>query len=157
MKINEKHLIVSAIKNGTVLDHIPASSIFKVIDILHLTQDNNQITIGSNLDSKSLGKKGIIKIADRFFADEEINKIALVAPQATINIIKNFEVIEKKIISIPENVNGIVKCVNPMCVTNHQDIETRFITISKGSDIQLLCHYCEKVTDSKNLKIISDK
>ncbi|MFA5324732.1 MAG: aspartate carbamoyltransferase regulatory subunit [Bacteroidales bacterium] len=157
MKINDKHLIVSAIKNGTVLDHIPASSIFKVIDILHLTQDNNQITIGSNLDSKSLGKKGIIKIADRFFADEEINKIALVAPQTTINIIKNFEVIEKKIISIPENVNGIVKCVNPMCVTNHQNIETRFITISKGDDIQLLCHYCEKITDSKNLKIISDK
>ncbi|MFA6895068.1 MAG: aspartate carbamoyltransferase regulatory subunit, partial [Bacteroidales bacterium] len=154
MKINDKHLIVSAIKNGTVLDHIPASSIFKVIDILHLTQDNNQITIGSNLDSKSLGKKGIIKIADRFFADEEINKIALVAPQTTINIIKNFEVIEKKIISIPENVNGIVKRVNPMCVTNHQNIETRFITISKGDDIQLLCHYCEKITDSKNLKII---
>src|SRR5574344_796585 len=157
MTMEDKQLKVTAIKNGTVLDHIPAENLFKVIDILHLTQGNNQITIGSNLESKSLGKKGIIKISERFFEDEEINRIALVAPQATINIIKDFNVVEKKIISIPESVIGIAKCMNPMCVTNHENIETRFSTIVKGKEISLLCHYCEKVTDSKNLIIKSDK
>ncbi|MDD4669839.1 MAG: aspartate carbamoyltransferase regulatory subunit [Bacteroidales bacterium] len=155
-KTEDNQLKVTAIKNGTVLDHIPADNLFKVIDILHLTQGNNQITIGSNLDSKSLGKKGIIKISERFFEDEEINKIALVAPQATINIIKNYAVVEKKVISIPEEVVGIVKCMNPMCVTNHQKIDTKFTTIVKGKETLLLCHYCEKTTDLRNLKIISD-
>ena len=153
MKTENKHLVVSAIKDGTVLDHIPADSVFKVIEILQLTATKNQITIGSNLESKSLGKKGIIKIADRFFKDEEINLISLVAPMATINIIRDFEVVEKKTISIPETVVGIAKCANPMCVTNNQDIETRFSTIVEDNEIKLLCHYC----DLKNLKIISNQ
>lgn len=156
MRAEEKQLKVTAIKNGTVLDHIPAENIFKVIDILHLTQSTNQITIGSNLDSKSLGKKGIIKISERFFEDEEINKIALVAPQATINIIRDFEVVEKKVIAIPESVVGIAKCMNPLCVTNHQRIPTRFTTIVNGNEVLLHCHYCEKNTNAKNLKIISE-
>ena len=86
-----KELKVSAIKNGTVLDHIPANQLFKVINILNLDNCPHQITFGTNLDSKLLGKKAIIKIADRYFEDDEINRIALVAPQAKINIIRDFE------------------------------------------------------------------
>lgn len=152
----EKHLKVSAIKNGTVLDHIPADQLFKVIDILGLSCINNQITFGTNLDSKLLGKKGIIKIADRYFEADEINRIALIAPQAKINIIRDFEVVEKRVLSIPSAIKGIVKCMNPVCITNHQSVETLFTTIRDEQELRLLCHYCEKVTDKNNLKIISN-
>jgi len=152
----EKQLKVSAIKNGTVLDHIPADQLFKVIDILGLSRSSNQITFGTNLESKLLGKKAIIKISDKFFKDDDINRIALIAPQAKINIIHDFEVVEKKVLSIPASIEGIAKCMNPACVTNHQNILTRFTTITDSPDVKLLCRYCEKITDIKNLKIISN-
>lgn len=152
----EKQLKVSAIKNGTVLDHIPADQLFKVIDILGLSRSSNQITFGTNLESKLLGKKAIIKISDKFFKDDDINRIALIAPQAKINIIHDFEVVEKKVLSIPASIEGIAKCMNPACVTNHQNILTRFTTITDSPDVKLLCRYCEKITDLKNLKIISN-
>lgn len=153
---NRKELKVSAIKNGTVLDHIPASQLFKVINILNLNNCKNQITFGTNLDSKILGKKAIIKITDWYFRNEEINKIALVAPQAKINIIKNFEVVEKRVISVPDEIVGIAKCFNPKCITNHQPITTRFKTVSDHSQLKLLCHFCEKITDTNNLIIVSE-
>ena len=151
----EKQLKVSAIKNGTVLDHIPADQLFKVIDILGLSISSNQITFGTNLDSKLLGKKAIIKISDQFFKDDEINRIALIAPQAKINIIQDFEVVEKRVLSTPSSIKGIAKCMNPACITNHQNVETLFTTITDSPEIKLLCHFCEKITDHKNLKIIS--
>jgi aspartate carbamoyltransferase regulatory subunit len=151
MTTTARQLIVNAIENGTVLDHIPSENLFKVVDILNLAESHNQITIGSNLESKSFGRKGIIKIADRYFEDDELNRIALVAPQATINIIKDYKVIEKHKITIPEEVVGIGKCANPMCVTNHQKIATRFKTLVEGDNIKLLCHYCEKTTNIINL------
>ena len=147
MEINDgKQLKVSAIKNGTVLDHIPSCQVFKVIDILGLSGSEHPVTFGVNLDSKSMGRKGIIKISERFFKDDELNKIALIAPNASVNIIRDFKVVEKKLLTI-ETICGIVKCINPMCVTNHEDIPTRFRTIVKGSEIQLQCVYCEKITD----------
>lgn len=151
----QKQLKVSAIKNGTVLDHIPADQLFKVIDILGLSLSSNQITFGTNLESKLLGKKAIIKISDMFFKDDEINRIALIAPQAKINIIHDFEVVEKRVLLIPASIKGIAKCMNPACITNHQNVETLFTTITDSLEIKLLCHYCEKVTDHKNLRIIS--
>lgn len=153
--MEERHLVVTAIKNGTVLDHIPAEQIYRVMDILELRGAPNQITVGINLDSKSYGKKGIIKIADRWLEDAEVNRLALVAPNATINIIKDFQVIEKKVIRTPKEITGIAKCSNPKCITNHEAIKTRFTTIEKDGEISLLCHYCEKVTPAQNIKIIS--
>lgn len=153
---NEKQLKVSAIKNGTVLDHIPSGQLFKVIDILHLSECGNQITIGFNLESKLYGRKGIIKIADRRFEDEELNYIALVAPNATVNIIKDFEVVEKKRLSIPETVVGTVKCGNPVCVTNHEPVRTAFRTEVSGGTVKLVCRYCEKTTDVKDMVILRD-
>ena len=147
MAEKQTQLKVSAIKDGTVLDHIPARSLFQVVDILDLAHSENPITIGVNLESKSQGRKGIIKIADRFFADEELNRIALAAPEATVNIIKDYEVVQKKKIDIPATVVGIAKCSNPMCVTNRQDVTTRFDTIKDGKKVKLLCHYCEKTTE----------
>ena len=149
--MGRKELVVSALENGTVLDHIPAQYVYKALDLLGLKDIESQITIGINLASKIYGKKGIIKIADKFFEDEELNKLALIAPKATVNIIRDFKVVEKKKLEIPEEVVGIAKCKNPKCVTNHQPIKTRFTTIADGNNISLLCHFCEKITSSKHI------
>jgi aspartate carbamoyltransferase regulatory subunit len=151
-----KQLQVSAINNGTVIDHIPAQNLFKVIEILGLNHCNNQITFGSNLSSKVLGKKAIIKISDRYFADDEVNRIALVAPDAKLNIIKNYAVVEKHTVSLPPKIYSIAKCMNPQCVTNHQDIATKFVVLSKRP-IMLQCEYCDKITDFDHLVIIPKK
>ncbi|MBQ8837912.1 MAG: aspartate carbamoyltransferase regulatory subunit [Bacteroidales bacterium] len=149
--MTRKELVVSALENGTVLDHIPAENVYKALDILNLKGIENQITIGINLGSRIYGKKGIIKIADKFFEDDELNKLALIAPKATVNIIRDFKVVEKKKIEMPKEVIGIATCLNPKCVTNHQPIKSRFTTIDNGNEILLLCHYCEKITKTKNV------
>lgn len=150
---NNTELKVSAIKDGTVIDHIPSKALFTVISILGLNNSENHLTFGNNLESKRLGKKAIIKISDTFFEDEEINKIALVAPQAKLNIIRDYQVVDKKQVVIPDAIQGITKCVNPKCVTNNERITTRFTVINNG-EISLKCHYCEKITDSENIVFI---
>jgi aspartate carbamoyltransferase regulatory subunit len=148
-----KELQVSAIENGTVIDHIPAKSVFQVVRILGLESCSEQILFGTNLESKKYGRKGIVKVANRFFESEEINKIALAAPTATLIVIKNYQVTEKKRVEIPDHVFKFVKCVNPNCITNHEAIPTKFKVIDK-EDIQLQCIYCEKVTDKHNMTIV---
>ena len=149
--MSHKELVVSALENGTVLDHIPAENVYKALDILNLKGIESQITIGINLTSKFFEKKGIIKIADKFFEDEELNKLALIAPKATVNVIRDFQVVEKKKLVMPEEIHGIAKCRNPKCVTNNQPVKTWFKTIDNGNEISLLCHYCEKITSSKHI------
>ncbi len=151
--MKDKILEVSAIENGTVIDHIPPKALFKVIAILGLDKTDNQMTLGSNLQSKKLGKKAIVKLSEIFFPDKDINKIALVAPQAKLNIIKNYKVIEKKVVEIPDDIIGIVKCMNPKCITNSEKIVTKFKVVSKN-DVKLKCYYCEKITDQDNMEII---
>ena len=148
-----KQLSVSAIQNGTVIDHIPAKNLFKVIQILGLDKIDQQITFGTNLESKKLGKKAIIKIAEKFFADDDINRIALVAPDAKLNIIRDYEVVEKKVVEVPDTIVGIARCMNPKCITNFELVTTRFRVVSK-KNVALKCHYCEKITDQENLQII---
>ena len=149
--MSRKELVVSALENGTVLDHIPAENVYKALRILNLKGIENQITIGINLNSKQHGKKGIIKIADKFFEDDELNKLALLAPEATVNVIRDFKVVEKKKVELPKEITGIAKCMNPKCVTNHQPITTRFTVNVKGNETSLLCHYCEKISDTKKV------
>lgn len=146
-------LKVSAIKDGTVIDHIPAQSLFNVITILGLNKIENQITFGTNLESGKLGSKAIIKVTDKFFADHEINKIALIAPHAKLNTIKDYMVTEKRVVEIPDNITRIVKCFNPKCITNNESIVTKFKVISK-EPLALKCCYCEKITDQNHLTII---
>ena len=145
-------LSVSALKDGTVIDHIPAKNLFKVISILGLENISKQITFGSNLNSKRLGKKAIVKISDTFFQNEEINKIALVAPQAKLNIIRDYDVVEKKLVEVPDEINAIATCMNPKCITNNEDVPTRFSVVSR-KEISLKCHYCDKITDQEHLQI----
>ncbi|PLX18030.1 MAG: aspartate carbamoyltransferase regulatory subunit [Marinilabiliales bacterium] len=150
--MNDKKLQVSAIKDGTVIDHIPANNLFKVINILNLDKVETQMTFGSNFESKKLGLKAIIKLSDVFFENDDINKIALVAPEAKLNIIKDYNVVEKKIVEVPDSINGIAKCMNPKCITNHEGIVTRFTVVSK-KDVAIKCHYCEKITDAEHMEI----
>ena len=152
MKEN-KTLSVSAIRKGTVIDHIPPKNVFKVLTILGLDQIDSQITFGTNLQSRRFGSKGIIKVSDKFFEDDEINKIALVAPQAKLNIIKDFEVVEKKIVEVPDKIEGIVRCMNPKCITNFDPIKTKFKVLDK-KEVSLKCHYCEKITDQEHMEIL---
>ena len=149
----EKQLKVSAIKNGTVIDHVPAKNLFKVISILGLDHIDNQITFGTNLESKKLGSKAIIKITDKYFEGDEINKIALVAPEAKLNIIKDYKVVEKQVVEVPDYSVGIAKCVNPKCITNVENVKTKF-SVSSKKDVSLKCHYCEKITDQEHMVIL---
>ncbi len=147
-----KQLSVSAIENGTVIDHIPAKNLFKVIQILGLDRIDKQITFGTNLDSKKLKKKAIIKISGVFFEDKDINRIALVAPDAKLNIIRDYEVVEKKLVEVPDTIVGIARCVNPKCITNYETVTTKFRVVSK-KNVSLKCYYCEKITNQENLQI----
>jgi len=148
-----KQLSVSAIQNGTVIDHIPAQNLFKVITILGLDRIGSQITFGTNLESKRMGKKAIIKIADKFFEKDEINRIAMVAPLAKLNIIKDYNVVDKMLVEVPEEIGGIVKCMNPKCITNNEKVNTRFKVVDK-KNVSLKCHYCEKITDQEHMEYL---
>ena len=148
----KKQLKVSALKNGTVIDHIPANSLFTVISILGLDKIENQITFGTNLESHKLGSKAIIKISEKYFEDDDINRIALVAPTAKLNIIKDYKVVEKTSVELPEIIVGIAKCFNPNCITNKDKVSSRFYVVDKNK-IKLRCHYCEKITDREHLEI----
>ena len=153
---DRKQLVVSAIKDGTVIDHIPAKVLFKVIDILGLDHIEDQITFGTNLESKKLGKKGIMKLSGVFFKQEDLDRIALVAPDVKVNIIRDYEVVEKKVVEIPEIIKGLVKWVNPMCITNKEVVRTKFELVSRHP-VSLKCHYCEKITDANNMVIITSR
>ena len=149
----KKELQVSAIENGTVIDHIPAEKLFDVINVLGIAKIDNAMTFGTNLHSSKLGKKSIIKIWDKFLEDDEVNKLALVAPSAKINIIRDYDVVEKKMVNVPERVEGIVKCMNPKCITNREYVKTKFAVVN-SAPIVLKCHYCEKLTDQENIEVI---
>ena len=153
MANDKKELQVAALENGTVIDHIPSEKLFTVVSLLGLKQMSNNITIGFNLESKKLGKKGIIKIADKFFTDDEINRIAVVAPNVKLNIIRNYEVVEKRELTLPDELRGIVKCANPKCITNNEPMATRFHVIDKEKCI-IKCHYCEKEQERKDITLL---
>ena len=143
-------MLVAAIQNGTVIDHIPSEKTYQVAQLLNLAEMDTPVTIGYNLRSKKLGRKGIIKVEDKFFTDEEISRLSVVAPNIVLNIIKDFEVTEKKTVITPEDIRGIVKCNNPKCITNNEPMLTHF-HVSNGI---LTCHYCEKEQDINKVELV---
>ena len=149
----KKELQVAALENGTVIDHIPSDKVFTVVSLLDLQNTDGNITIGNNFESKKLGKKGIIKVADRFFTDEEVSRLSVVAPNIKLNIIRHYEVVEKKQIVMPDELKGIVKCNNPKCITNNEPMQTWFHVVDKEQGI-LKCHYCEKEQQKDNIILI---
>lgn len=149
----KKELEVSAIENGTVIDHLPAEVTFKVVEVLGLYNYSGAITIGSNLTSKTLGHKGIIKVSDKFFSDEEIGRLAVIAPNATLNIIKNYKIVEKKFVQLPKLIRNVVKCSNPKCVTNNQPVPTK-MEVFNIKTMALKCYYCERVMQRNEIELV---
>lgn len=150
-----KELKVSAIENGTVIDHIPADVVSQVMNILKLQDIDRPVLIGANLNSQKYGRKGIIKVTDKFFESDEINKIAIVAPKATLIVIKDYEVVYKKQVELPKEIKSFVKCVNPNCITNNENIDTKFeVHLSEDNEVKLHCHYCEKFTAQGNMTFL---
>lgn len=145
-----RELKVSAIRNGTVIDHIQNEATFKVAEILRLGHDENMVLVGMNLPSKKVGKKGLIKIEGRELTPQEVNKIALIAPQATLNIIHEYRVIEKRHVELPARVEGIVRCFNPSCITNCQPVSTAFEVLA-ANPVRLRCTYCERVMSGADI------
>ena len=149
----KKELQVAALENGTAIDHIPPRQLFKVADMLSLKELENTITIGNNFHSKKMGSKGIIKIADKFFEEDVINRIALIAPNVILNIIRDYEVVEKKTVDLPDELVGLVKCNNPKCITNNEPMPTRFDVIDKESGT-VKCRYCERKINKEDIIIL---
>ena len=150
--MNKKERLVAAIQNGTVIDHIPTEKTFQVVNLLGLENLDSPITIGVNLTSKKINRKGIIKISDKFFTDDEISRLSVVAPNVVLNIIKDYVVVEKKEVKTPEELRGIIKCNNPKCITNNEPMQTIFHVIDKERKI-LKCHYCDKEQNMGNVEL----
>lgn len=140
---NKTERQVAAIKNGTVIDHIPAEKTYQVVNLLKLETLDTPVTIGYNYPSNKIGRKGIIKVSDKFFTDEEISRLSVVAQNVVLNIIHDYEVVEKKTVKTPDELRGIVKCNNPKCITNNEPMNTVFHVVNKEKGI-LKCHYCDK-------------
>ena len=151
--MSKKERLVAAIENGTVIDHIPANKTSQVATLLKLSELKNPVTIGYNYPSKKVGCKGIIKVSDKFFTDEEISRLSVVAPKVVLNIIKDYEVVEKKTVETPDEIRGIVKCNNPKCITNNEPMDTVFNIVDKDHGI-LTCRYCDKKQDINNVQLV---
>ncbi len=152
MRTDKKELAVAALRCGTVIDHVPNDVLFKAVKILGIENIKSHVTIGNNLSSKRLGSKGIIKVADVEFDEATLNRIALIAPTAVVNTIRDFSVAEKRRVELPATICDIVKCANPKCITNNEPMSTRFHVVSEDP-VEIRCHYCNHVVAGKDAKI----
>ena len=139
-----KELKVTPIKDGTVIDHITPGRALKVLRILKIPESTSSVvSVAMNVSGK-MGKKDIVKVENRELDPKELDKIALIAPKATINIIRDYEVIKKHKVVLPNEVIGIAKCSNPTCISNAREpVESRFHVISKDPP-RIKCYYCER-------------
>jgi len=140
-----RELRVTPIKNGTVIDHIPAGLALKVLKILGIDHAvSSTVTVAMHVPSKAMGWKDIVKVEDRELSPREVDKIALIAPTATVNVIRNYNVAEKRRVTLPDRAVGILRCANPNCISNvREPIESEFIVRSK-SPLRVVCKYCDR-------------
>ena len=150
--MKQKEMAVAALCNGIVIDHIPCASLFKVVNLLGLDKMQNSVTIGNNLDSGSMGKKGIIKIADVNLPEDTLNRIAVIAPHAVVNIIRDYKVVEKHPVVLDEDLIDIVRCNNPKCICNNEPMPTHFHVVS-SEPTTLRCHYCERIVSHDEITL----
>ncbi len=150
--VDKEKLRVRKIEGGTVIDHIPSGRALTVLEILGITPGTEDtVSVLISVPSQEHGEKDIVKIEGRELEEEEVNQIALVAPTATINVIENFEVVEKKEVELPEIIEGVVECSNPACITNTSEpAQIKFEVVSK-KPIRLRCTYCERITEEDEL------
>ncbi|MEK7412934.1 MAG: aspartate carbamoyltransferase regulatory subunit [Planctomycetota bacterium] len=142
---------VEAIANGTVVDHIPALATLKIAQLLAGSSD--QVFVGMNLRSNRGGRKGVVKIANRELDPRTLSCLALIAPEATVSIIRNYAVAEKFVVPVPDCFEGVAKCANPNCVTNHERWPSRFCVVSR-LPLVVRCGYCERSFTGADLTLI---
>ncbi len=142
-----RELSVQKIKGGTVIDHITAGYALAVLQILGITgREGDILLVAMNMQSKRLKKKDLVKVEGRELTTEEINRIALVAPKATINIIRDFKVHHKERIAVPDVIEGIVHCANPSCITNNERGISSSFNVVQRNPVTLRCTYCKQIT-----------
>jgi aspartate carbamoyltransferase regulatory subunit len=141
----ETTLSVSAIKEGTVIDHIAVGNALKIISLLRLADNETPVTVGLNLKSQSMGLKDLIKVESLCLIPSHGAQIAIFAPQATINVIENYQVAKKFQVQMPEAVHSILACPNARCITHSEPIQTLFIVEENNSSVFLRCRFCEKL------------
>jgi len=152
--MKKKELKIPRIKDGTVIDHITPGNAIKVLHILGIPHSSSAVvSVAMNVRSK-MGKKDIVKVENRELDRHEVDKIALIAPKATINIIRDYEVAKKHRVELPDEIIGIVKCSNPTCISNSKEpVKSRFKVISKDPP-RIKCYYCEREPDDISERII---
>ncbi len=150
--MTETTLRVSKIKDGTVIDHITSGHALDVAKILGITgRTGGIVTIAMNVPSKKLGVKDVVKVEGRELKSVEVDKIALLAPHATINIIRDYRVVEKQRVKLPSVIGGIVKCANPACISNsHEPVQPRFY-VECEEPLLLKCHYCSHIMEKQDV------
>jgi len=148
----ERTLLIRKIENGTVIDHITAGYALDVLRILGIRgREGNVISIAMNVPSRKMGKKDIVKIEDRELSPGEVDRIALISPNATINIIRDFVVADKKRVSLPETIIGIVRCSNSACVSNGKEPVTSQLDVVQREPLLLRCHYCGTIIEKEDV------
>lgn len=151
--MKKKELLVAAIEKGTVIDHIPSEKLFDVVSLLRLNELQSSAMIGYRLGSSKYGNKSIIKIADKFFSDAELNQLSVIAPNVSLCVIRDFEVVEKRPVVLPKELKGVVKCPNPQCICNNEPMDTLFYVKDKRKGT-IICHYCEKEQALETVQLI---
>jgi len=150
--MSDSELRVSKIKDGTVIDHIRGGYALDVIKILGITgKENRVMTVAINVPSKRFGVKDILKIEGRALNAQEVNRIALVAPRSSINIIRNYNVVEKLEVKLPQTIERLVKCVNPCCISNSGEPVTSKFYVKNQEPLLLKCHYCSVTLEQSDL------
>ena len=152
MSVESRIVRVSKIKDGTVIDHISGGYALYVAKILGVTGHERQVvTIAINVPSKRMREKDIVKIEGRALSSQEVNRIALIAPKATINIVRNYEVVEKLEVQLPQVIEDIVKCVNPSCISNSNEPVAPKFYVENEEPVLLKCHYCGYILEKADL------
>lgn len=142
--------MVAAIENGSVIDHIPTDKLFTVSQLLDLEKCSSEVVIANNLKSQVMNRKGLIKISGKFFTEDEINKLAVVCPNIRVVVIRDYKVAEKIEVTLPETLTDIVKCANPVCITNNEPMRTVFY---RKDGQTLKCRYCGKEQKIADIKL----
>ncbi len=149
----ENVLKIERIKNGTVIDHLPAGTSLTILKVLGIKKDyRNTVSVAMNVKSKTLGMKDVVKVEDRVLRDDETDKLALIAPAATVNIVRDYKVVKKSKVAVPKEIIGVLKCGNPSCITSKREPVTPVFNIEKESPIAVRCKFCERVMSAEQIE-----
>ena len=152
VQAGKAELYVKKIRNGTVIDHISAGYALDVLKILNITgKEGTTVGVVMNVPSKHIGKKDIVKIEGGELKPEDVDKIALISPKATINIIREYDVADKKKVHLPKDIKGIIKCSNPSCILNSREPAGSLFHVQEVEPIRLRCHYCNRTMEKKDI------